>query len=221
MPLNSKNGNRKGMSETEKIRRGKFPEKSKSFHGRGTMPQSNPGELRRPKTLPELFSNGQTIGGGSVASPRLTKLLLNVTVQGSSGAVQIIISPESTVSDLIDATIRQYVKEARRPFLPESQPSRFDLHYSQFSLESKFPRPHIKIICARFWFFLVSENQFLNLVLGIGRDQKLISLGSRNFFLCGRKENGVIVGGGSTESCSKEAEKVTKPGFHWLKFIGF
>uniref|UniRef100_A0A1J3EC55 DUF7054 domain-containing protein n=1 Tax=Noccaea caerulescens TaxID=107243 RepID=A0A1J3EC55_NOCCA len=192
MPLNSKNCNRKGAPETEKNRRGKLPEKAMSFHGRGTMPQSNPNELRRPKTLPELFSNGhQTFVGPVPSIPRLTKLLLNVTIQGSLGAVQIVISPESTVNDLIDAAIRLYVKEARRPFLPESEPSRFDLHYSQFSLES------------------------------IGRDQKLISLGSRNFFLCGRKENGGFNGGGSSESCSKEAEKVAKTGFHWLKFIGF
>ncbi|VVB16731.1 unnamed protein product [Arabis nemorensis] len=185
-----KNGNRKGTVETEKNRRGKLPEKSMSFHGRGTMPQPNPGELRRPKTLPELFSNGQSIGGGGTVVPRLTKLLLNVTVQGSLGAVQIIISPESTVSDLIDAAIRLYVKEARRPFLPDSQSSRFDLHYSQFSLQS------------------------------IGKEQKLISLGSRNFFLCGRKEEeGGFPNGGA--SCSKEADKVTKPAFHWLKFIGF
>ncbi|CAN8247169.1 unnamed protein product [Cochlearia groenlandica] len=191
MPMNSKNGNRKGTAETEKIRRGKLPEKSMSFHGRGTLPQSNPGELRRPKTLPELLSNGQFFAAPAASTPRLTKLLLNLTVQGSLGAVQIIISPESTVGDLIDAAIRLYVKEARRPLLSESEPSRFDLHYSQFSLES------------------------------IGRDQKLISLGSRNFFLCGRKDNGG--GGGLAESscCSKEAERVVKTGFHWLKFIGF
>ncbi|CAH8263940.1 unnamed protein product [Arabidopsis lyrata] len=189
-----KNGNRKTTPETEKSHRRKLSEKAMSFHGRGTTPVSNPGELRRPKTLPELFSTGQSITGPVTESfpPRLTKLLLNVTVQGSLGAVQIIISPESTVSDLIDAAIRQYVKEARRPFLPESEPSRFDLHYSQFSLES------------------------------IGREEKLISLGSRNFFLCGRKETGGFIGGGSSsESCSKEAEKVAKTGFHWLKFMGF
>lgn len=192
-----KNGNRKTTSETEKSHRRKLSDKAMSFHGRGTTPLLNQGELRRPKTLPELFSTGgQSIIRPETDSfpPRLTKLLLNVTVQGSLGAVQIIISPESTVSDLIDAALRQYVKEARRPLLPGSEPSRFDLHYSQFSLES------------------------------IGREEKLISLGSRNFFLCGRKDNagGFIGGGGSSsESCSKEAEKVAKNGFHWLKFIGF
>ncbi|XP_010473181.1 PREDICTED: uncharacterized protein At4g22758 [Camelina sativa] len=189
-----KNGNKKATPETEKSHRRKISDKAMSFHGRGTTPLSNPGELRRPKTLPELFSTGgQSITRSDTASfpPRLTKLLLNVTVQGSLGAVQIIISPESTVSDLIDAAIRQYVKEARRPFLPESEPSRFDLHYSQFSLES------------------------------IGRDEKLISLGSRNFFLCGRINNAGGGGSSSSESCSKEAEKVAKTSFHWLKFIGF
>lgn len=138
MPVNSKTANRKGTTgETEKNRRGKLQEKAMSFHGRGTVPHSNPGELRRPKTLPELFSSGRTVVEPvSSKPPRLTKLLLNVTVQGSLGALQIIISPESTVDDLIDAAIRLYVKEARRPFLPESEPARFDLHYSQFSLES-------------------------------------------------------------------------------------
>ncbi|EOA27914.1 hypothetical protein CARUB_v10024088mg [Capsella rubella] len=199
-----KNGNKKATPETEKSHhhrsRKLLSDKAMSFHGRGSTPLSNPGELlRRPKTLPELFSSASAGGDKSFTGkpdtassfpPRLTKLLLNVTVQGSLGAVQIIISPESTVSDLIDAAIRQYVKEARRPFLPESEPLRFDLHYSQFSLES------------------------------IGRDEKLISLGSRNFFLCGRKNNGGG-GGSSSESCSKEAEKAAKTSFHWLKFIGF
>ena len=80
------------------------------------------------------------------ARPKLTKLLLNVTVQGSVGAVQVLTSPESTVGDLIAATIRQYMKEGRRPII-EADASRFDLHYSQFSLESKI------MILTIFFFF--------------------------------------------------------------------
>jgi hypothetical protein len=35
------------------------------------------------------------------------------------------------------AAVQLYVKEGRRPILPWNDASRFDLHYSQFSLESK------------------------------------------------------------------------------------
>ena len=84
-----------------------------------------PGKLAPPLT---------ETGGGT---RRLTKLLLNVTIERSLGPVQVVISSENTVSDLVKAAIEIYVAEKRRPFLPETDPHRFDLHYSQFSLESK------------------------------------------------------------------------------------
>ncbi|XP_057976979.1 uncharacterized protein At4g22758-like [Malania oleifera] len=90
-------------------------------------------------------------GGGP---HRLTKLLLKVTVQRSSGPVQVVISLENTVGDLIRAVLKMYAKEKRRPLLTETDPRRFELHYSQFSLES----------------------------LKVG--EKLTNLGSRDFFLC-------------------------------------
>ncbi|XP_010521697.1 PREDICTED: uncharacterized protein At4g22758 [Tarenaya hassleriana] len=197
MPVNSKSCGRRGAAEAERSRRGKLPEKSLSFHGKFAIPSPSATELRRPKTMPELLSKGESVGAVALPPPalRLTKLLLNVTVQGSPGAVQIIISPDATVGDLISTAVRQYVKEGRRPFLQASEPSRFDLHYSQFSLES------------------------------IEREEKLISLGSRNFFLCFGNPPAAEDGGGrggAAASCSKEAEKVTtKTGFQWLKFMGF
>ncbi|KAI4294922.1 hypothetical protein MLD38_040794 [Melastoma candidum] len=128
--------------------------------------------------------------------PRLlTKLLLNVTIQGSVGAVYVVMRPGSTVGDLIAAAVGQYVKEGRRPMVPGKDPVLFDLHYSQFSLES------------------------------LNRGEKLMNLGSRNFFLChGQKTGGCIdtrVQHGNratdlTSSCSNEAEKA---GFNWLKFM--
>lgn len=49
---------------------------------------------------------------------------------------------------------------------------------------------------------------------GLDREDKLINLGSRNFFLCG---GGVTT---ATATCWKEAEKgATKNG--WLKFMDF
>lgn len=65
------------------------------------------------------------------------KMLLKVTVLRSLAPVQVLMTPGSTVRDLIAAAVRQYVKEGRRPILPSSEVSEFDLHYSQFSLESK------------------------------------------------------------------------------------
>ncbi|KAI4330829.1 hypothetical protein MLD38_029076 [Melastoma candidum] len=125
----------------------------------------------------------------------LTKLLLNVSIQGSVGAVHVVMRPVSTVGDLISAAVGQYVKEGRRPMVPGKDPVLFDLHYSQFSLES------------------------------LNRGEELMNLGSRNFFLChGRKTGGCIdtrVPHGNratdpTSSCSNEVEKA---GFNWLKFM--
>ena len=46
-------------------------------------------------------------------------------------------SPNSTIGDLIATALRQYAKEEWRLALPTTDPADFDLHYSQFSLESK------------------------------------------------------------------------------------
>ncbi|KAK4854684.1 hypothetical protein QYF36_000185 [Acer negundo] len=152
-------------------------------------------QLRRPKTLPDLLPNQAVLLTMSPpeAKPKLTKLLLNVTIQGSVGAVQVVMSPENTVADLVAAAIRQYLKECRRPILPTTNPSGFDLHYSQFSLES------------------------------LEKEEKLMELGSRNFFLCGKKVelNGVGDRTTSSSSCSKEVEKASKTGIQWLKFMDF
>ncbi|KAM7275579.1 hypothetical protein ACFE04_017445 [Oxalis oulophora] len=193
--------NTKSSSTSTKNRRGKLlSQKSSSFHG-GILPKAvmSDGLLRRPKTLPDLFPGGRDISveGRSLttttpeAKPKLTKLLLNVTIQGSVGPVHVVMSPECTVIDLVAAAVKQYAKEGRRPMLTTTDPARFDLHYSQFSLES------------------------------LVRDEKLIKLGSRNFFLCLRKEEteSKTV---SNLSCSKEAEKVSKTGIPpWLKFMDF
>lgn len=71
-------------------------------------------------------------------SRALTKLLLNVTIQHSFGPIQVVTSPENTVSDLIKEALAIYVKEKRRPLVKQTNPEFYDLHYSQFSLESKF-----------------------------------------------------------------------------------
>ncbi|KZV42625.1 hypothetical protein F511_32888 [Dorcoceras hygrometricum] len=140
----------------EKNKKGRLSGKSSSFHGKGDG--VGPEVLPRPRTVPDLLvgrRNGVNTPDEAVIRPlKLTKLLLNVTVQRSLGPVQVLIPPEATVEDLISATLHQYAKEARRPVLSSTDAPGFDLHYSQFSLES------------------------------LDRGAKLLELGSRNFFLC-------------------------------------
>lgn len=122
--------------QIENQRKGRLGEKSSSFHGNNAMSTAT---IRRPKTVPDLLSYRSNAASALEGFPRqLPKLLLKVTVLGSLGPVQMLMKPESTVGDLVEAVVRQYVKEGRRPILPSKFASDFDLHYSQFSLESKF-----------------------------------------------------------------------------------
>lgn len=149
-------------------------------------------KLNRPRTVPDLLAGRRVPGVSSpeVKPAKLTKLLLNVTVQRSLGAVMVIMSPESTVGDLIAAVLRQYVKEGRRPILGSTECGDFDLHYSQFSLES------------------------------LDREEKLINLGSRNFFLCPRKSNTTENSGGERPAtCSKDAEEEWTTKIAWLRLM--
>ncbi|XP_030522395.1 uncharacterized protein At4g22758 [Rhodamnia argentea] len=186
----------------ERNRKGKqllLSDKAWSFHGRSPAAMEAAKPLPRPRTVPDLLARKSLAQASAAAAdekPRLTKLLLNVALQGSVGPVHVVTTPESTVGDLIAAALRQYRKEGRRPILPTADPSGFDLHYSQFSLES------------------------------LDREEKLMALGSRNFFLCAKRPptDGVTAagsGGASPASCGKEAQEVSKNGFNWLKFMNF
>ncbi|CDP06984.1 unnamed protein product [Coffea canephora] len=200
MPSPAKSNHRKGTGE--KNRKGKLAEKAQSFHA-GSVSAGKVGQmslLQRPRTVPDLLSGKEVVQKSSsyeeVSRPlKLTKLLLNVTIQRSLGPVQVVMSPESTVEELIAAALRQYSKEGRRPILAANEPSGFDLHYSQFSLES------------------------------LNRDEKLMALGSRNFFLCPKKCGGTESDGAvtaSSSSCKGQAERATpKFGLPWLKFMEF
>ncbi|XP_017974079.1 PREDICTED: uncharacterized protein At4g22758 [Theobroma cacao] len=102
---------------------------------------------------------------------RLSKLLLKVNIDRSLGPVHVVMPAENTVNDLIKAAVEIYVKEKRRPLLEETNPKFFQLHYSQFSLESLEP------------------------------EEKLINLGSRNFFLYLKPSSSVT-------SCGSEEAKI-------------
>jgi hypothetical protein len=136
MPTTPTKGNRRGGQDPERNRKNRLTAKASSFHGK--IPAEIPeARIRRPKTLPDLLAGRNLTATAPEVRPKLTKVLVNVTVQGSVGAVQVLMSPESTVGELISAAIQQYKKEGRRPIIAND--SRFNLHYSQFSLESNDP----------------------------------------------------------------------------------
>ncbi|XP_075102627.1 uncharacterized protein LOC142177526 [Nicotiana tabacum] len=114
-----------------------------------------------PAVIDVRAGNVTTTSSAREKQHKLTKLLLNVNIQNSLGPVHVVISPENTVGDLITAAIEIYVKEKRRPLLISSDPRCYELHYSQFSLES------------------------------LKTEEKLVNLGSRTFFLCPKPSNAV------------------------------
>lgn len=190
--------------------------------------------LRRPRTVPDLVTEKGVVDTISLVvaekqqKPRLTKLLLNVTLHGSVGSLQVVMSPEATVEDLVSAAVKEYVKEGRRPFLRPVDPSCYDLHYSQFSLESKIllspsQDKGISICVDRFsrvchW---IHEP-------GLNREEKLMELGSRNFFICPKKcgttafldenDDGLPIASSST--CPHQVNLVAGGScFEWLKLM--
>lgn len=71
---------------------------------------------------------------------RLTKLLVNVTVDRSLWPVHLVLDADATVADLVRAAVAAYVREGRRPPLQTGTPADatdgFELHLNKYSLES-------------------------------------------------------------------------------------
>lgn len=87
---------------------------------------------------PQRKNIGGSGGAGEVKRRQLTKVLFNVSMQNSLWPVQVMMSPENTARELLKAVIDIYAEEKRRPELRCTDPGRYGLHYSQFSLESEF-----------------------------------------------------------------------------------
>ncbi|XP_014508113.1 uncharacterized protein LOC106767687 [Vigna radiata var. radiata] len=111
---------------------------------------------------------------------RPSKVLVNVSIEKGVGAVQVVISPEDTVADLIKAALASYKKEKRRPLLKKNDPKCYDLHYSSFALQS------------------------------LKADEKLMNLGSRNFFLCLKP---------TSSSCSEKKNMALDSASLWMVFL--
>ncbi|KAM0847573.1 hypothetical protein ACQ4PT_054927 [Festuca glaucescens] len=96
------------------------------------------------------------------SAPRLTRLLENVTVERSLWPVHVVLGADAAVADLAHAAVAAYIAEGRRPPLPADAndvdaAARFELHLSKYSLDALNP------------------------------DEKVLDLGSRNFFICARR----------------------------------
>ncbi|ONI06787.1 hypothetical protein PRUPE_5G080800 [Prunus persica] len=165
------------------------------------VPPATSGRALALHTFPPESGTGELVRrrGGLISVPvklwsppethrRMTKLLLNVTIERSLGPVQVVMSQENTVSDLIKAAVEIYVREKRRPLVKETDPHRFELHYSQFSLES------------------------------LKGDEKLIKLGSRNFFLCSSKSK---PSANHSNYCGEAKKETRNSPFPWAKFMDF
>lgn len=84
---------------------------------------------------------------------RPSKLLLNVTIDNSLGAIQVFMSHEDTVVDLIKATLVIYNKEKRRPLLKDTDPKCYDLHYSPYTLQSNLSCFHLLLLWLSLLFY--------------------------------------------------------------------
>uniref|UniRef100_A0A0E0A4N6 DUF7054 domain-containing protein n=1 Tax=Oryza glumipatula TaxID=40148 RepID=A0A0E0A4N6_9ORYZ len=88
------------------------------------------------------LSHGAAAAAAMVAAGqrrRLTRLLLNVTVEQSLWPVHVVLGADCTVADLVRAAVDAYVREGRRPPLPSGgagdAAAGFELHFSKYSLE--------------------------------------------------------------------------------------
>lgn len=106
-------------------------------------PEKHSGIVRRfVSTLtPKLPWPARPNSDESILRP--SKLLVNVTMENSLGAIQVLMLPEDTVGDLIKAALVFYEMEKRRPLLKNIEPKCYDLHYSQFTFQSNNLSPSL------------------------------------------------------------------------------
>lgn len=154
-----------------------------------------------------LTSKMQTNSNNSILRP--SKLLLKVTIENSLGAIQVLMLSEDTVEDLIKAALVFYEKEKRRPILKNYDPKSYDLHYSKFTFQSN--ELHKKIINI---FKPALNFKMTSYCVGadLKRDEKLLGLESRNFFLCSKPH---------VSSCTQKENMAMDSAFPWMVLVPF
>ncbi|KAG8059077.1 hypothetical protein GUJ93_ZPchr0002g25631 [Zizania palustris] len=209
-PVDQKDGSRQRHAAAAAV---VAKQRSASFHGRGASEQQpqqrHPMLKQRPRTQPDLlvgvrgqsFRRAGDAGAGERRPITPSRVLLTVAVRQSMWPLHVMARTEWRVADLVAAAVELYVREGRRPLLPSADPAAFGLHFSQFSLQS------------------------------LGPEEKLMDLGSRNFFLCPRAAATAAAGAGAGAAASTlslgqdEANSASarKPNAlpPWLRFVHF
>ncbi|TVU14658.1 hypothetical protein EJB05_38141, partial [Eragrostis curvula] len=215
-------------------------QRSASFHGRGAeAEQRRLLPKQRPKTQPDLLAGMRPGASARASSSRSgspdgeptgmrtpSKVLVSVSVQRSMWPLHVMASAEWRVSDLVAAAVALYVKEGRRPPLPSADPAAFDLHYSQFSLESTF-----------LWFLaspptrsaFASRHALIGckVLYGLDPSERVMELGSRSFFLCpkfsalGLAVSSPSSSNGSSGVISREASGKAGETPAWMSYMQF
>ncbi|CAK9173143.1 unnamed protein product [Ilex paraguariensis] len=92
----------------------------------------------RPKTCTDIFSPSEMLS----RSPQKvegynkdSKVVVNVTVEGSPGPIRTMVKLGSSVEETIRLVVRKYSEEGRTPRLDKDAASTFELHQSYFSLQ--------------------------------------------------------------------------------------
>ncbi|OMO80931.1 hypothetical protein COLO4_23856 [Corchorus olitorius] len=108
--------------------------------------------LFRPQTCIDGFASSPSLLGfgspSSSSSPKQgfefgsqgynkdAKVIINVSVEGSPGAVRTLVKLGSSVQQTIRLVVDKYVEEGRTPKLDRNSELELELHHSYFSLES-------------------------------------------------------------------------------------
>ncbi|GFZ06951.1 hypothetical protein Acr_18g0011210 [Actinidia rufa] len=137
------------------------PQSSPSPRRRAPASQRRPSKPSRPiRILQRCKSESSLLYGGLVAGGDLdrriltvpdaglfrpqtwtdgyrkdSKVVVNVTVEGSAGPIRTMVKLGSSVDETIRLVINKYSEEGRRPQLEKDAASTFELHHSYFSLQ--------------------------------------------------------------------------------------
>lgn len=94
--------------------------------------------LFRPQTCSDIFVSPDYLISGSPPKgyKKESKVVVNVTVEGSPGPVRTMVKLGSSVDETIRLVIDKYSEEGRTPRLDKKADSSFQLYQSYFSLQS-------------------------------------------------------------------------------------
>ncbi|KAL8141683.1 hypothetical protein V2J09_014715 [Rumex salicifolius] len=94
------------------------------------------GRLYRPMTCTNVFSTSEHLRGSEKVYQEDYKVVVTVTLEGSTGPVRTMVKLGSSVDETIKLALDQYSKEGRNPSMDKDSASQYELHLSYFSFQS-------------------------------------------------------------------------------------